>query len=93
MTGAEAETKMRAVGIIANKNMVPFDPNPPRVTSGVRVGVPAVTSRGMSTDDMQTIAELIVESLRVEQDSPAQKSLAQKVKTFAIKFPVPGVDS
>ena len=93
VTGAEAETKMRAVGIVANKNMVPFDPNPPRVTSGVRVGVPAVTSRGMSTKDMDTIAELIVESLRVEQDSPTQKSLAKKVKEFASSFPVPGIDS
>ena len=93
VTGAEAETKMRAVGIVANKNMVPFDPNPPRVTSGVRVGVPAVTSRGMSTKDMDTIAKLIVESLRVETDSPTQKSLAQKVKKFASSFPVPGIDS
>ena len=93
VTGAEAETKMRAVGIVANKNMVPFDPNPPRVTSGVRVGVPAVTSRGMSTKDMETIAELIVESLRVEEDSPTQKSLAKKVKEFASSFPVPGIDS
>ena len=93
VTGAEAETKMRAVGIVANKNMVPFDPNPPRVTSGVRVGVPAVTSRGMSTKDMDTIAELIVESLRVEEDSPTQKSLAKKVKEFASSFPVPGIDS
>ena len=93
VTGAEAETKMRTVGIVANKNMVPFDPNPPRVTSGVRVGVPAVTSRGMSSRDMETIAELIVESLRVKQDSPTQKSLAKKVKEFASSFPVPGIDS
>ena len=93
VTGAEAETKMRTVGIVANKNMVPFDPNPPRVTSGVRVGVPAVTSRGMGIQDMETIAELIVESLRAKQDSPTQKSLAKKVKEFASSFPVPGIDS
>ncbi len=93
VTGAEAETKMRSVGIVANKNMVPFDPNPPRVTSGVRVGVPAVTSRGMGTEDMETIAELIVESLRVEVGSTKQRALGQRVKEFAEGFAVPGIDS
>ena len=93
VSGAEAEVKMRSVGIVANKNMVPFDPNPPRVTSGVRVGVPAVTSRGMGAEDMETIAELIVESLRVQEGSTQQRALAQRVKEFASSFPVPGIDS
>ena len=93
VTGAEAETRMRTVGIVANKNMVPFDPNPPRVTSGVRIGVPAVTSRGMGTEDMGMIAELIIESLQVEEGSRQQHSLAERIKQFASSFPVPGVDS
>ena len=93
VSGAEAEVKMRSVGIVANKNMVPFDPNPPRVTSGVRVGVPAVTSRGMGAEDMKTIAELIVESLRVEDGSTQQRALGQRVKEFAEGFAVPGIDS
>lgn len=93
VSGAEAEVKMRSVGIVANKNMVPFDPNPPRVTSGIRIGVPSITSRGMNIDDMGTIAELIVESLRVTESSSEQQSLAQRVKDFASSFPVPGVDS
>lgn len=93
VSGAEAEVKMRSVGIVANKNMVPFDPNPPRVTSGVRIGVPSITSRGMNIDDMGTIAELIVDSLRVTESSSEQQSLAQRVKDFASSFPVPGVDS
>ncbi len=93
VTGAEAETKMRNVGIVANKNMIPFDPNPPRVTSGVRVGVPAITSRGMKTDDMATVAELIVESLRVQDGTSQQRTLADRVKQFASSFPVPGIDS
>ena len=93
VSGAEAEAKMRSVGIVANKNMVPFDPNPPRVTSGVRVGVPAVTSRGMGTRDMEMIAELIVESLRVEEGSTQQRALRQRVKEFAEGFAVPGIDS
>ena len=93
VSGAEAEVKMRSVGIVANKNMVPFDPNPPRVTSGVRVGVPAVTSRSMGTQDMETIAELIVESLQTQEGSKQQNALAQKVKKFATTFSVPGIDS
>ena len=93
VSGAEAEVKMRSVGIVANKNMVPFDPNPPRVTSGVRIGVPAVTSRGMGTGDMETIAELIVESLRAEEGSAQQRALGQRVKQFASSFAVPGIDS
>ena len=93
VSGAEAEVKMRSVGIVANKNMVPFDPNPPRVTSGVRIGVPAVTSRGMGTGDMETIAELIVESLRAEEGSAQQRALRQRVKQFASSFAVPGIDS
>ena len=93
VSGAEAEVKMRSVGIVANKNMVPFDPNPPRVTSGVRVGVPAVTSRSMGTQDMETIAEFIVESLQTQEGSKQQNALAQKVKKFATTFPVPGIDS
>ena len=93
VSGAEAEVKMRSVGIVANKNMVPFDPNPPRVTSGVRIGVPSITSRGMNIDDMGTIAELMIESLRVAESSSEQQSLAQRVKDFASSFPVPGVDS
>ena len=93
VTGAEAETKMRTVGIVANKNMVPFDPNPPRVTSGVRIGVPAVTSRGMTTKDMATIAEFIVESLNVREASSQQRHLAERVKEFASSFSVPGIDS
>ncbi len=93
VTGAAAEVKMRSVGIVANKNMVPFDPNPPRVTSGVRIGVPSITSRGMDTGDMETVAEFIVESLRVEEDSSGQRDLSQRVKKFASSFPVPGIDS
>ena len=93
VTGAEAETNMRTVGIVANKNMIPFDPNPPRVTSGVRVGVPAITSRGMKTEDMEIVAELIVESLRVEDGSAEQRALTDRVHDFASSFPVPGVDS
>ena len=93
VTGADAEVKMRSVGIVANKNMVPFDPNPPRVTSGVRIGVPSITSRGMGVNDMETVAELIVESLRVEEGSAQQRGLAIRVKDFSSSFPVPGIDS
>ena len=93
LTGAEAEAKMRTVGIVANKNMVPFDPNPPRVTSGVRIGVPAITSRGMTTRDMETVADFIIEALRMGDASSQQLDLAKRIKRFASSFPVPGIDS
>ncbi len=93
VSGAEAEIRLRSVGIVANKNMVPFDPNPPRVTSGVRIGVPSITSRGMGTSDMETVAEMIVASLRVDDESTEQRNLAKRVKDFATSFPVPGIDS
>ena len=59
VTGKELEARLDAVHITANKNAIPNDPQSPFVTSGIRVGTPAVTTRGLGTDDMKTIAHLI----------------------------------
>jgi glycine hydroxymethyltransferase len=59
ITGKEAEKLLDEVGVTCNKNTVPFDPQSPFVTSGIRLGTPAVTSRGMKEEDMKTIAEVI----------------------------------
>ncbi len=59
VTGSDAERRLDEVGVTVNKNMIPFDPQPPRVTSGIRIGTPAVTTRGMKEDDMVKIAEII----------------------------------
>jgi glycine hydroxymethyltransferase len=83
---------LRGAGIIANKNAIPFDPLPPRVTSGVRLGTPALTSRGMNAGDMDIIAGFILEALDSSGDKGALASIRSRVKSFASGFLVPGVE-
>jgi glycine hydroxymethyltransferase len=64
ITGKEAETKLDSVGITCNKNVVPFDPLKPALTSGIRLGTPALTTRGMNGDDMREIAGIIAKTLK-----------------------------
>ena len=92
ITGQEAEDALRAAGIISNKNAIPFDPLPPRVTSGVRLGTPALTSRGMDTRDMDTVAGFILEALDAAGDDSSAASIRRRVLDFASKFPVPGIN-
>jgi glycine hydroxymethyltransferase len=68
VTGKELEDSLEAVGVTCNKNMVPNDPEPPTVTSGVRLGTAAMTTRGMGEDEMREIAEIIVATTRGETD-------------------------
>jgi glycine hydroxymethyltransferase len=68
VTGKELEDSLEAVGVTCNKNMVPNDPEPPTVTSGVRLGTAAMTTRGMGEDEMREIAEIIVSTTRGETD-------------------------
>ena len=93
LTGAEADKALRATGLVANKNQIPFDPLPPMVTSGLRLGVPAVTSRGMGVSDMDRIADFILEALSCHSDSSGQSALRARVSAFASSFPVPGLDA
>ncbi len=91
--GSEAENRLRQTGIIANKNMIPFDPLPPRITSGLRLGVAALTSRGMKEKDMETVADLIFQSLSTSSDASSVRRVGDLVARFAERFPVPGIDS
>ena len=91
MTGQQTEDVLRAAGIILNKNAIPYDPRPPRVTSGVRIGTPAVTSRGMKTADMTRIADFILEALRAADRTDELARIRARVGVFAGHFPVPGV--
>ena len=59
ITGQEAETALESVGIITNKNAIPFDPKPPRVASGMRLGTPAITSRGFGASEVREVSRLI----------------------------------
>ncbi|HET8570429.1 MAG TPA: serine hydroxymethyltransferase [Candidatus Limnocylindria bacterium] len=91
VTGKEADAALGQVRITVNKNTIPYDPNPPMVASGVRLGTPALTSRGMGVEEMGRIASLIVEGIRVRGDADAQASLRERVTAIADRFPVPGL--
>ena len=92
LTGKEADAALHAAGIVANKNTIPNDPQPPMVTSGVRIGTPAITSRGMNAGDMETVAGFIVDAIKASKDEALLRSIREKVKKFASGFRVPGLD-
>lgn len=92
ITGKDADAALEKVGIIANKNAIPFDPKPPRVTSGIRVGTPAITSRGFDEAAVKTVSRLLVEVLSSIDDEKVLKRVSQEVKELTSKFPVPGLD-
>jgi glycine hydroxymethyltransferase len=71
VTGQQAETRCAAAGIVLNKNAIPYDPQPPSVASGIRVGTPSVTTQGMGEGDMKEIASLIARAVRDEDGSQA----------------------
>ena len=73
VTGAQAEARCAAAGIVLNKNAIPYDPQPPSVASGIRVGTPSVTTQGMSETDMKEIAGLIGRAVRDEDGSAAEE--------------------
>ena len=92
LTGQQAETALESVGIIANKNAIPYDTKPPRVTSGLRLGTPAITSRGLDGAAVKQVAQLIVRTLASLEDQQAQRQVAGEVKALASSYPVPGID-
>jgi glycine hydroxymethyltransferase len=81
------------VGIIANKNAIPFDPRPPRVASGLRLGTPAVTSRGFKEKEIKQVARMIVQVLAAPDDEALKRRVSTEVKELASSYPVPGLDS
>ena len=88
ITGKVAEAALDKAGITVNKNAIPFDPNPPMVASGVRIGTPAVTTRGMREAEMDTIAELITRALTAPADDRALAMVRTEVETLCRKFPL-----
>ena len=94
LTGKEAQATLDAAGISLNKNTVPDDPRSPFVTSGVRIGTPAVTTQGMDTGDMVTVADLISRALRNRSDDAAVAAVrADAEELCAAKPPYPGLDT
>ena len=76
------------VGITVNKNMIPNDPEKPLVTSGIRVGTPAVTTRGMREPEMQRIVELINDALAGREDEAAKAKVREAVRELTARFPL-----
>ncbi|UQZ89666.1 serine hydroxymethyltransferase [Deltaproteobacteria bacterium Smac51] len=88
LTGLAAEKALDAAGITTNKNAVPFDTQPFTVTSGLRLGTPALTTRGMKESDMDLVAEYIVEALSAPEDDTVLKKVRHKVEALCLKFPL-----
>lgn len=88
ITGKDAESVLDAAGITVNKNAIPFDTRSPFVTSGIRLGTAALTTRGLSSDDMRTVASFIIESIERRSDSRALDAIRKRVEEFARQFPL-----
>ncbi len=88
ITGKEAEEALDKAGITVNKNAIPYDERPPAVTSGIRLGTPSVTTRGMGTDEMLLIADLIASVINDGTDQAAIDAHAGKVRALCDRFPI-----
>ena len=88
VTGKDAEKALERSNITVNKNAIPFDKNPPMVASGIRVGTPAVTSRGMRESEMETIGRLIARVLRSPSDSDVQQNVRGEVLELTARYPL-----
>ena len=93
ITGRVAQEALEAAGILVNRNGIPFDPRPPKVTSGIRIGTPAVTTRGFGTEEMKKIASLITKVLSHHDNQKIQKEVSEQVASLCTHFPTPGIDS
>ena len=91
ITGRDADRALESVGIFANKNAIPYDERPPTVASGLRLGTPALTSRGFGPREMREIAGLITDVLDNLDDERTLTQIRRKVKELARAFPAPGV--
>jgi glycine hydroxymethyltransferase len=90
MFGSEAEKALGEAGITVNKNAIPFDTNPPMKPSGIRVGTPALTTRGMREEEMRTIGRWIVEALDHRSDAAHLAKIRAQVLDLAEQFPLYG---
>ena len=93
LTGQDAEQALGEVHITVNKNAIPFDPNPPRITSGLRIGTPALTSRGFGKDEMVEVGNLIVTALTHVNDPVVADEVRRRAVELTSSFPVPGLEN
>ncbi|MCK4273584.1 MAG: serine hydroxymethyltransferase [Dehalococcoidales bacterium] len=92
VTGIQAEEALGAAGIIVNRNAIPFDSRSPRVTSGIRLGTPAVTTRGFGKEEMKLIATMIVKVIAHPDSLKVRDEVRQEVAQMSRRFPLPGID-
>jgi len=88
-TGADAEKALEAAGIIANKNAIYGDQRPPKITSGIRLGTPALTTRGLKEADMDAVADFLDRAIHAKDDAAKLDAIRKEVAAFAAKFPMP----
>jgi len=91
LTGADAEKWLEAAGIICNKNGIPQDPRPPKQTSGIRLGTPALTTRGLKEAEMSKVADWIDRVLVSKGDGSTTAKVRSEISAFCESFPMPGV--
>lgn len=91
ITGKDAETVLDKIGLTVNKNMIPYDPRSPFDPSGIRLGTPAATTRGMKEGEMREIARWVKEAIECRQDEALLKTLREQVRQMSLNFPVPGI--
>ena len=92
VTGKKAEEALGRAAIVVNRDSIPFDPRPSLVTSGIRLGTPAVTSRGFGVEEMKHIASLVVKVITNIGDLDIQEQVSQEVSQLCSRFAVPGID-
>ena len=88
LSGRQAADHLEAAGIIVNKNTIPFDKRKPKTTSGLRIGTPMITTRGMKEPEMHLVADFITETLENRQKSAIKRQIQQKVKELCAQFPI-----
>ncbi len=88
ISGKDAELALGRIGVTVNKNTIPFDPKPPTVCSGIRLGTPAITTRGMGVAEMKVIASFIKDAIQARTDEKKLSSLHEQVRSFSSKFPL-----
>jgi glycine hydroxymethyltransferase len=88
-TGKDASTALEKAGIVVNKNAIPFDTKPPAVTSGIRIGTPAVTTRGLKDAEMTLLGQWIVDAVKHQGDEKRLEKTRCEVQALALRFPIP----
>jgi len=93
VTGKQVEERLETTGIVVNRNTIPFETRTPRVTSGIRLGTPSVTSRGFGAEEIRQIAAMIIRVISNIDDANVQQQVKDEVSQLCLRFPVPGIDS